>query len=222
MWLCCRRHLVRIKSMAIACSGLPDSHTDRSPWVMYSRLSSASAPPPGPMKAGKARSISAIRQDGFCPGVPWGILPVPLQRPATLSYRGNDSTFYRPPSANQLTRYLTQIPENFEMCFKVWEEVTIPRYARHARYGMRAGQLESELSQRRRAFSKLVLQPFRDGPVSACTRDRSCLSFSAHGMAAEDFSAQDSTPSSPCSRETLAMPWRSAMRACWAQPIIKL
>ncbi len=42
---------------------------------------------------------------------------------------GNDSTFYRPPSANQLTRYLSQIPEDFEMCFKVWEELTIPKYA---------------------------------------------------------------------------------------------
>ena len=41
---------------------------------------------------------------------------------------GNDSTFYRPPTANQLGRYLTQIPEGFQMCFKVWEEITIPSY----------------------------------------------------------------------------------------------
>ena len=39
---------------------------------------------------------------------------------------GNDSTFYRPPTANQLRHYLTQIPEDFQMCFKVWEEITIP------------------------------------------------------------------------------------------------
>lgn len=32
---------------------------------------------------------------------------------------GNDSTFYRPPTPNQLRKYLTQIPEDFEMCFKV-------------------------------------------------------------------------------------------------------
>ena len=31
---------------------------------------------------------------------------------------GNDSTFYRPPSPNQLQRYLHQILEDFEMCFK--------------------------------------------------------------------------------------------------------
>ena len=53
---------------------------------------------------------------------------------------GNDATFYRPPTANQLRRYLNQIPEDFEMCFKVWEEITIPSYAKQARYGARAGQ----------------------------------------------------------------------------------
>jgi uncharacterized protein YecE (DUF72 family) len=46
---------------------------------------------------------------------------------------GNDSTFYRPPTANQLRGYVNQMPEHFEMCFKVWEELTIPHFARHAR-----------------------------------------------------------------------------------------
>lgn len=50
---------------------------------------------------------------------------------------GNDSTFYRPPTANQLRHYLKQIPEDFEMCFKVWEEIT--SYAKQARYGAKAG-----------------------------------------------------------------------------------
>ena len=31
---------------------------------------------------------------------------------------GNDSTFYRPPTTNQIIRYLSQIPEDFEMCCK--------------------------------------------------------------------------------------------------------
>src|SRR5262249_22959929 len=47
----------------------------------------------------------------------------------------NDSTFYRPPTVSQLARFLNQIPEDFEMCFKVWEEITIPSFARHVRYG---------------------------------------------------------------------------------------
>ena len=42
---------------------------------------------------------------------------------------GNDSTFYGPPTANQLRWYPNQIPEGFEMCCKVWEEITIPTYA---------------------------------------------------------------------------------------------
>lgn len=74
---------------------------------------------------------------------------------------GNDSTFYRPASANQLTRYLTQISEDFEMCFKVWEELTIPTYAEHARYGIRAGQANANCLNAA-AFIKLVLQPYRD------------------------------------------------------------
>src|SRR5713101_2917295 len=41
---------------------------------------------------------------------------------------GNDSTFYRPPTTNQLRRYLNQIPKGFQMYCKVWEEITIPSY----------------------------------------------------------------------------------------------
>ena len=44
---------------------------------------------------------------------------------------GNDSTFYRPPTANQLKNYLNQIPDDFQMCFKVWEELTIPTFSSH-------------------------------------------------------------------------------------------
>jgi uncharacterized protein YecE (DUF72 family) len=58
---------------------------------------------------------------------------------------GNDSTFYRPSMANQLLRYLTQIPEDFEMCCKAWEEITIPCFARHVRYGVKAGSGQSAL-----------------------------------------------------------------------------
>ncbi len=98
---------------------------------------------------------------------------------------GNDSTFYRPSSANQLTRYLTQIPEDFHICFKVWEELTIPTYAKHARYGPRAGQANPNFLNAE-AFNKLVLQPYRDanfiphaGPF--------LFEFQRHGMPAEEF-----------------------------------
>ena len=98
---------------------------------------------------------------------------------------GNDATFYRPPSANQLTRYLSQIPEDFEMCFKVWEELTIPTYAKHARYGPRAGQV-NPTSLNADAFTKLVLQPYRDAKFGANTGPF-LFEFQRHGMPVEEL-----------------------------------
>ena len=98
---------------------------------------------------------------------------------------GNDATFYRPPSANQLTRYLSQIPEDFEMCFKVWEELTIPTYAKHARYGPRAGQVNPTFLNAD-AFTKLVLQPYRDAKFGANTGPF-LFEFQRHGMPVEEF-----------------------------------
>lgn len=43
-------------------------------------------------------------------------------------------------SPNQHRHYLNQIPEDFEMRFKVWKAITITIYAHQARYGMKAGQ----------------------------------------------------------------------------------
>jgi hypothetical protein len=31
-------------------------------------------------------------------------------------------------------------PEDFQMCFKVWEEITIQTYAKHVRYGVLPGR----------------------------------------------------------------------------------
>jgi uncharacterized protein YecE (DUF72 family) len=101
---------------------------------------------------------------------------------------GNDSTFYRPPSANQLRRYLNQIPEDFEMCFKVWEEITIPSYANQPRYGRRAGQpnprfLDAEL------FNEMVLTPYREAKIEPHTGPF-LFEFQRHGMSTEDFCAR--------------------------------
>ena len=98
---------------------------------------------------------------------------------------GNDSTFYRPPTANQLRRYLNQIPEEFEMCFKVWEEITIPSYAKQARYGAKAGQsnprfLDAQL------FKDLVLAPYREAKFEPHTGPF-IFEFQRHGLSAEDF-----------------------------------
>jgi len=98
---------------------------------------------------------------------------------------GNDSTFYRPPTANQLRHYLNQIPEDFEMCFKVWEEITIPRFATQARYGLKAGQPNPRFLDAK-LFIDLVLTPYREakfephmGPL--------LFEFQHHGMSMGEF-----------------------------------
>ncbi|MCS6303791.1 MAG: DUF72 domain-containing protein [Nitrospira sp.] len=98
---------------------------------------------------------------------------------------GNDSTFYRPPIANQLQHYLNQIPEDFEMCFKVWEEITIPRFATQARYDLKAGQSNPRFLDAK-LFIDLVLTPYREakfephmGPL--------LFEFQHHGMSAGEF-----------------------------------
>ena len=98
---------------------------------------------------------------------------------------GNDSAFYRPPSTGQLTRYLDQIPEYFEMCFKVWEEITIPQFATLARYGSKAGQpnphfLDATL------FQELVLRPFYDAQFAPHTGPF-IFEFQRHGLPSQEF-----------------------------------
>ena len=53
---------------------------------------------------------------------------------------GIDHSFYRPAGAKQLAHYADQVPEDFRFCSKVWEELTIPTYAKHARYSAKAGK----------------------------------------------------------------------------------
>jgi uncharacterized protein YecE (DUF72 family) len=101
---------------------------------------------------------------------------------------GNDSTFYRPPTTNQLLRYLNQIPEDFEMCCKVWEEITIPRFASHVRYGGKAGQpnprfLDANL------FNELVLTPYREAKFQPHAGPF-LFEFQRHDLPREEFCAR--------------------------------
>ncbi len=98
---------------------------------------------------------------------------------------GNDSTFYRPPTSNQLRHYLKQIPEDFEMCFKVWESITIPTFAKHARYGTHAEQsnprfLDAQL------FKDLVLTPFREAKFEPHTGPL-LFEFQRHSLSVVEF-----------------------------------
>jgi uncharacterized protein YecE (DUF72 family) len=98
---------------------------------------------------------------------------------------GNDATFYRPPTLNQLRNYLNQIPEDFEMCFKVWEELTIPSYAKHARYGAKAGQPNPNFLNAK-IFNDLVLTPYREAKFEPHTGPF-LFEFQRHGMSSEEF-----------------------------------
>jgi uncharacterized protein YecE (DUF72 family) len=98
---------------------------------------------------------------------------------------GNDSTFYRPPSANQLRHYLNQIPEDFQMCFKVWEEITIPSYAKQPRYGARAGQPNPRFLDTK-LFNELVLTPYREAQFEPHAGPF-LFEFQRHGISTDEF-----------------------------------
>lgn len=75
---------------------------------------------------------------------------------------GIDHTFYRPAGAKQLAHYAEQVPADFRFCSKVWEEVTIPTYANHPRYGSKAGKANPRFLDAS-AFQDLVLAPAQEG-----------------------------------------------------------
>jgi uncharacterized protein YecE (DUF72 family) len=98
---------------------------------------------------------------------------------------GNDSTFYRPPTANQLRHYLSQIPEDFQMCFKVWEEITITSNAKQPRYGARAGQSNPRFLDAN-LFNELVLTPYREAKFERHTGPF-LFEFQRHAMSTDEF-----------------------------------
>jgi uncharacterized protein YecE (DUF72 family) len=74
------------------------------------------------------------------------------------------------------------------MCFKVWEELTIPTFAKHVRYGPRAGQsnprfLDAEV------FKELVLAPYREVNFGRQTGPF-LFEFQRHGLSTDEFCAR--------------------------------
>ncbi len=98
---------------------------------------------------------------------------------------GNDSTFYRPPTTSQLNRYLRQIPEDFEMCCKVWEEITIPIFAKHVRYGSKAGQVNPRFLDAT-LFNDFVLTPYREARFEPHTGPF-LFEFQQNSMPSQEF-----------------------------------
>lgn len=71
------------------------------------------------------------------------------------------------------------------MCFKVWEEITIPTYAKQPRYGTRGGQPNPRFLDAK-LFNDLVLTPYREAKFEPHT-GTFLFEFQRHGMPAEEF-----------------------------------
>ncbi len=100
---------------------------------------------------------------------------------------GIDHTFYRPGTAAQFAHYGAQVDGDFRFCQKVWEEITIPVYANHPRYGPKAGAANPRFLDAG-VFNDLVLKPWKEGlgPLAG-----PCIfEFQRFGLAAADFLAK--------------------------------
>jgi uncharacterized protein YecE (DUF72 family) len=100
---------------------------------------------------------------------------------------GIDHTFYRPGTREQFAHYAAQVPEDFRFCQKVWEEITIPVYANHPRYGIKAGTANPRFLDAA-VFNELILGPWLDG---LGPRAGPCLfEFQRCGLKPQDFLAR--------------------------------
>ncbi len=77
---------------------------------------------------------------------------------------GIDSTFYSPPTVETLKRYSSQLPDEFLWVSKVWEQITIPAYPAHARYGTKAGKPNPDFLNPDK-FAERVLGPYEKAEV---------------------------------------------------------
>ena len=74
------------------------------------------------------------------------------------------------------------------MCFKVWEELTIPSYAKHARYGTKAGQPNPNFLNAQ-ILNQLKLRLYRDAKFEPHTGPF-LFAFQRHGMSRKEFCAR--------------------------------
>lgn len=75
---------------------------------------------------------------------------------------GVDHSFYRPPNAAQWADYAAQVPEDFRICSKVWEDITVAAFADHPRHGTKAGKANPRFLDAT-LFEEMVLAPVHAG-----------------------------------------------------------
>lgn len=71
------------------------------------------------------------------------------------------------------------------MCFKVWEELTVPQWAKQPRYGVKAGQPNPRFLDAK-LFTDLFLTPYRETKFEHHTGPF-LFEFQRHGMSSEEF-----------------------------------
>jgi hypothetical protein len=74
------------------------------------------------------------------------------------------------------------------MCFKVWEEIMIPSYAKQPRYGSRVGQPNPRFPDAM-LFNELVLTPYRDAKFEPHTGPL-LFECQRHGQSSEECCAR--------------------------------
>jgi uncharacterized protein YecE (DUF72 family) len=74
---------------------------------------------------------------------------------------GLDRSYYAPVPVEELRDYACAIPADFRMVVKVWEEITLPVFPDHPRYGARAGQANPHFLDVS-VFLEAFVRPFRD------------------------------------------------------------
>ena len=73
---------------------------------------------------------------------------------------GLDASFYGPPSPKTLARMSEQLPGDFPVVSKVWEDLTVYEFPAHKRYGKKAGSLNPRFLDPA-VFTDMVLPPYR-------------------------------------------------------------
>ena len=94
--------------------------------------------------------------------------------------------------------------------FQVWEELTIPTFSSHPRYGVKAGQPNPRFLDA--SLFKDLLTPYREANF-ARTPGHSCFEFQRHGMLARDFVGKLDMFFAQLPK-TSAIPWRSGTPEC--------
>lgn len=104
------------------------------------------------------------------------------------------------------------------MCFKVWEELTIPTYAKQSRYGVKTGQPNPHFLDAK-LFNDLVVTPYREAKFEQHT-GRLLFEFQRHGMFSEEFCWRIYTFFSQLPKE-FGTQLKFATRACSVLPIAR-